>query len=129
MAEIRGEKRSMNVGKGRMRTYVSQSALDSNSDDASHRENTNHASTGMWRDFLRRIPPIGFCLIGSPGARPCRAPPTCFVLTTGGVLFEEYGCGGPGVCLGDGDQRETVARWTRRRAAPAYAAVSCLHLT
>ena len=39
-----------------------------------------------------------------------------------GGLSEGYGHGGPGVCLGDG-QKSTVAGWTRRRAAPAYALI------
>ena len=37
---------------------------------------------------------------------PAKVPPTRFVVASGGVLFEGYQYGGPGVCLGDG-QTET----------------------
>ena len=66
---------------------------------------------------------------------------TGFMVASGGVLFDGYGHGGPGVCLGDGQtesylndmrlvrlasdwamaRKSTVARWTRRRVAPSYA--------
>ena len=32
----------------------------------------NYASMYMWRDFLRRIPPIGFFIFEIRGADPCR---------------------------------------------------------
>ena len=36
------------------------------------------------------------------GAGPCRGAFTGFKIASGSVLSEEYGHGGPGVCLGDG---------------------------
>ena len=53
-------------------------------------------------DFLRRIPPIGFFLIEIRGLDHGEGVSTRFTVASGGVLSEEYGHGGPGVCLGDG---------------------------
>ena len=64
-----------------------------------------YASMGMWRDSLRRIPPIGFFLVEIRVTGSCR----------GGVhrLYgrvswspEGYGHNGPGVCLGDGQTED-----------------------
>ena len=62
---------------------------------------TKYASMGMWRDSLRKIPPIGFSLPRSEGLDHA-----------GGVhrlhdyvrwsVSEEYAHDGLGVCLGDG---------------------------
>ena len=54
----------------------------------------------MWRDSLRRIPPIG--LFPVEGLGHAEGAPTRFMVASGGVLSEGYGHGGPGVCLGDG---------------------------
>ena len=56
-------------------------------------------------------------------AGSCSGPPAYSVVTSGGLLSQGYGHGRLGVCLGDdhGGRRSTGARWTRRRAAPAYA--------
>ena len=32
----------------------------------------NYASVGMWRDYLRKIPPIGYFFVEIRGAGPCR---------------------------------------------------------
>ena len=63
------------------------------------------ASMGMWRDSLRRIPPIRFFFVEIRGAVHAERAPTRFKVASGGVLSEGYGHGGPGVCLGD-DQTE-----------------------
>ena len=85
-----------------------------------------YACMGMWRDSLRRIPPIGFFPVEIRGAGPCR----------GGVHIL-HGCVRwraiwriwtwrvwhlPG-WWPDGGRTSTVARWMRRRAAPAYAPI------
>ena len=51
---------------------------------------------GMWRDSLRRIPPIGYILVEIQGVA------TRFMFASDGVLSEGYGRGRPVVCLGDG---------------------------
>ena len=78
-----------------------------------------------WRDSLQRIPLIGFFLVEIRGAGPCRGGVYSFKVALDGVLFEGYGYGAHGVCLGDGQtgRGSTVVRWTRRRAAPAYARI------
>ena len=51
---------------------------------------------------------------------------TGFMFASGGVLHEGYVHVGSGVCLCDGQTEArgcTVARWTRRRAVPAYAPI------
>ena len=51
---------------------------------------------------------------------------TVFMVVSGGVLSEEYGHSGPWRLPGrwpDGGRRSTVAKWTRRRAAPSYAPI------
>ena len=62
----------------------------------------DYASVGMWRDSLRRIPPIGFFLSRYEGLDHAEGAPTRFMVASGGVLSEGCGHGGPGVCLGDG---------------------------
>ena len=79
------------------------------------RTSFNHFWECHWR-----YPRIGFFLVEIRGPGPCRGASTGFMVASGGVLTEGYGHDGPGVCLGDG---QTVARWTRRRAAPAYAPI------
>ena len=69
-----------NVFKSGM-TAISVKALDGLFGSA------NYAFMDMWRDSLRRTPPIGFFLV---------------VVASGGVLSEGCGHGGHGVCLGDG---------------------------
>ena len=57
--------------------------------------------------------------------------PTGFMTASGGVLSEGYRFGRPGVSLGDGQTKaEEVPspRWTRRRAAPAYAPIPDLYI-
>ena len=61
----------------------------------------NYAFMGMWRNSLRRIPPVGISPVEIRGAVPCRGASTGFMVATGGVLSEN-GHGGPGVRLGDG---------------------------
>ena len=58
----------------------------------------NYASTGLWRDFLWRIPPIGFFFAEIRGAGPCQGASTGFMGASGGVLSEGQRQGGPGVC-------------------------------
>ena len=85
----------------------------------------NYASMDMWRDSLRRIPPIGFFF---------RDPIAC-TMQRGRML---HGCVRwspicrirerrawrlPGRWSDGGRSCSTVARWTRRRAAPAYVAI------
>ena len=50
-----------------------------------------------------------------------------FVVMSGGILFEEYGYGGPGVCLGDGqteaylkdmDMTGLASAWAMARRRP-----------
>ena len=62
----------------------------------------NHASMGMWRDSLRRMPPIGFFLVEIRGAGSCKVAPAGFMFASVGVPTQGYGHDGPGVCLGDG---------------------------
>ena len=106
---------------------------------------TLYASIGMWRDYLRRIPPIGFFLVEIRGAGPCRGGAHTL---HGCVRWSPgYGHDGPGVCLGDGQteaylkdmgmtdlgrrpdggRRSTVTKWTRRRAVPGYAPIPDLN--
>ena len=66
---------------------------------------SNYASMGMWRNALRRIPPIGFFLVEIRGAGPCRGVSTGFMVASGGGLSGGYGHDGPGVCLGDGQTK------------------------
>ena len=77
----------------------------------------NYASMGMWRDSLRRIPPIGFFLveIQYKGLVHVEGAPTRFMVASGGVLSEGCGHGGPGVCQGDGqtEYRHKVDAATR----------------
>ena len=56
----------------------------------------------MWRDSLRRIPPIGFFLVEIRGAGPCLGGNHTLRGCVSGVLSEGYGHDGPCVCLGDG---------------------------
>ena len=56
----------------------------------------------MWRDSLRRIPPIEFFFVEIRVAGPCRGASTRFMVASGGVLSEGCGLGGPAVYLGDG---------------------------
>ena len=51
---------------------------------------------------LRRIPPIGLYPVSISGLDHAEVPFPCFMVASGGGLFEGYGHGGPGVCLGDG---------------------------
>ena len=82
----------------------------------------NYASIGIWRDSLRRIPPIGSrrsFLSRSEGLDHAEAASTCFMVASGGVLSEEYGHGGPGVCLVDGQtEAEGVPSQGGRGDAP-----------
>ena len=66
----------------------------------------NYAHMGLWRDSLRRIPPIGYFLPTSEWLNHAEGASTGFMVASGSVLSEGYGHGGPGVCLGDG-QTET----------------------
>ena len=61
-----------------------------------------YASMGMWRESLRRIPPIGFFLVEIREAGPCKGAPTRFMVASEGDLSEGYGHCDPGDCLGDG---------------------------
>ena len=74
-------------------------------------------------DTLRRIPPIRFFLVKSEWLVHDKGAPTRFMVASG-VLSDRDG---HGVCLGD-VQKEAVTRWTRRRAAPAYAPIPDLTL-
>ena len=70
-------------------------------------EPSNYASTGMWRDSLRRIPPIGFFLVDIRGVGPRREGDHMLRgYVRCGVLSEGYGHDGPGVCLGDGQTED-----------------------
>ena len=46
----------------------------------------NYASTGLWRDYLQRIPTISSWRAGIRGAGPCKGPPACFVVALGGPI-------------------------------------------
>ena len=61
----------------------------------------SYTCMGMWRDALRRIPPIGFFLSRSEW-QVHEGAPTRFMVASGGGLSEGGEHGGPGVCLGDG---------------------------
>ena len=72
------------------------------------------------------IPPIRYFLVEIRVVGHAEGATTGFMVVSGGVLSERYGHGGSGVCLGNGqteNRKSTVARWTRRRAAPAYAPI------
>ena len=77
------------------------------------------ACAGMWRDSLRRIPPIGFCLVG------IRVVPAWLVVAAGGVLSEGCGHDGPGVCSSRG-QTEPEGAPSQVDAASPCSGV-CLH--
>ena len=87
---------------------------------------------GMWRDSLRRIPPIGFFSSRSEGLVHTEGATTRFMFASGGVLSGGYGHGGPGVCLGDGqtEAEGVLAQGARGdallRRMPPY--LSCLDL-
>ena len=69
--------------------------------------------------------------MGSEGLDHAEGAFTSFMVASGGILSEEYGHDGPGVCLGDG-QTEAVARWLYRRkvvAATRCSGVSLSYLT
>ena len=55
--------------------------------------------------FPAKDPPTRTILTESMGLEYDESPAMCFVVASNGVLSKEYGCCGPGVCLGD-DQTE-----------------------
>ena len=74
----------------------------------------------LWRDSLRRIPPIGFFLSRSDGLVHAEGAPTRFMVASGGVLSEGYGHCGPGVCL-------AMARRRPKEYRKVDAATRCPH--
>ena len=61
---------------------------------------------GMWRDSLRRIPPIGLFLSRSEWLDHAEGASTGFMVASGGVLFEGYWHDRPAVCQGDGQTED-----------------------
>ena len=47
--------------------------------------------------------------------------PKCFVVASGGVLYEGYGHDGPGVCLGDGQMESYLKDMGMTGMASAWA--------
>ena len=81
----------------------------------------NYASMAMWRDSLRRIPPIGFFLVEIRVASPCQGASKGFMVASGGVLSEGYEHDGPGVCLGDGQTEAYLKDMGMRGLASVWA--------
>ena len=74
---------------------------------------------GMWRDSLRRIPPIGLFLVEIRGAGPCRRGVHRLHVCAGGVLFEgsEHG--------GLASARAMARRMPRQHCRKVYAVMRC----
>ena len=91
----------------------------------------NYASMSMWRDSLRRIPSIGFCLAEIRGAGPCRRGDHtlhgCVRWSPIRRMRTWRAWRLPGRWP-DRGRRSSVARWTRRRAAPACAPIPDMFL-
>ena len=63
---------------------------------------------GMWRDSLRRIPPIGLFLSRSEWLDHAEGASTGFMVASSGVLSKVYVHWGSGDCLGDGQTEAEV---------------------